>query len=188
MLKWITNKRLLIAPLPVRSVIGSALFHEPCVSDGPCSSSSGVVLVRDIDFASTSEATLLPFHGRCHVAYLPAGGVVLGLSKLARIAGCYSKRLQSPRRLAEEIAAAFQQHVPCRGVAVVLQSRQLSPGLHLPAMQTTTALSGAFVQPGSPELEVRGESPLLPSCQMAPWHSVHATLHAWAHTSGMTPL
>ena len=47
--------------------------------------SGGLVLVRDIDFAATSEATLLPFHGRCHIAYVPADGVVLGLSKLARV-------------------------------------------------------------------------------------------------------
>ncbi len=59
---------------------GGAFFSDGTVAGGQ----NGVVLVRDIDFASTDEATLLPFHGRCHVAYIPSGGVVLGLSKMAR--------------------------------------------------------------------------------------------------------
>ena len=59
------------------SVIGGALFTEPAVSSG----GGGVVVVRDVDFASTASADLAPFRGVLHVAYVPAGGVVLGLSK-----------------------------------------------------------------------------------------------------------
>eukprot|EP00198_Chlamydomonas_reinhardtii_P005338 XP_001694674.1 GTP cyclohydrolase I [Chlamydomonas reinhardtii] len=95
------------------STLGTALFHEPIVHDGD----EGVVLVRDIDFASTSEETLLPFHGRCHVAYRPKNGVVLGLSKLARLTKQYAKRLQTQERLAAEVAHALQQSLECYGIA-----------------------------------------------------------------------
>lgn len=47
--------------------------------------------VRDIEFASTSAANLLPFHGRCHIAYMPSRGVVLGLSKFARLTGLFAR-------------------------------------------------------------------------------------------------
>ena len=67
-----------------------------------------MVLVRDIEFASTCEASLLPFHGRCHVAYVPSGGVVLGLSKFARLVALFARRLQSQQRFAEEVLAALQ--------------------------------------------------------------------------------
>ncbi|EFJ46172.1 hypothetical protein VOLCADRAFT_62867 [Volvox carteri f. nagariensis] len=90
-----------------------SLFHEPLVHQG----GEGIVVVRDIDFASTSEETLLPFHGRCHVAYRPKGGVVLGLSKLARLTKQYAKRLQTQQRLAASIALALQHSLECHGVA-----------------------------------------------------------------------
>lgn len=47
--------------------------------------------VRDIEFASTSNSNLLPFHGRCHIAYMPSHGVVLGLSKFARLTGLFAR-------------------------------------------------------------------------------------------------
>ena len=68
----------------------------------------GMVLVRDIEFASTCEATLLPFHGRCHVAYVPSNGVVLGLSKFARLTALFARRLQNQQRFADEILGALQ--------------------------------------------------------------------------------
>ena len=64
--------------------------------------------VRDIEFASTCEQTLLPFHGRCHVAYVPASGVVLGLSKFARLTTLCARRLQSQQGLANDIIDALQ--------------------------------------------------------------------------------
>ena len=86
-------------------MIGGALFHEPLLTQSP----DGMVIVRDIEFASTSEATLLPFYGRCHVAYMPRGGVVLGLSKLARLAKLFARQLQSQQRLTNQMLAALQQ-------------------------------------------------------------------------------
>ncbi|KAG2432468.1 hypothetical protein HXX76_008813 [Chlamydomonas incerta] len=130
------------------STLGTALFHEPIVHHGD----EGVVLVRDIDFASTSEETLLPFHGRCHVAYRPKDGVVLGLSKLARLTKQYAKRLQTQERLAAEVAHALQQSLECHGVAVVLQARHLSNAA-APAQRTSACVSGVFATKGSSHLE-----------------------------------
>ena len=82
----------------------SASNGEAAVIPNPCASSQ----VRDIEFASTCEETLLPFHGRCHVAYVPASGVVLGLSKFARLTTLCARRLQSQQGLANEIIDALQ--------------------------------------------------------------------------------
>lgn len=141
------------------------------------SANASVVLVRDIDFASTSEATLLPFHGRAHIAYVPVAGVVLGLSKLARITRCYAKRLQSPQRLCAEIAQALDAHVPCSGVAVVLQLRHLCPGVSSPPMMVAAGLAGLFKAEGSAELQV---------CTHAKLHACVMHMHAagWLSSAG----
>lgn len=80
-------------------MLNKALFHEPIVNAG----TDGLVLVRDIDFASTSESTFLPFHGRCHVAYFPSHSVVLGLSKLARLTRILAKRLQTQENFTDQL-------------------------------------------------------------------------------------
>jgi hypothetical protein len=68
--------------------------EELLVSDGGSHRQPGIVLVRDIQFAALSADTLMPFHGKAHLAYLPSNGTVLGLSKLARLVLMFSKRLQ----------------------------------------------------------------------------------------------
>lgn len=73
---------------------------------------SGLVLVRGIDVFTTAEADLRPTFGRCHVAYLPAGGRIVGLSKCARIAEVFARRLQTPERLANEIAVRADAFFP----------------------------------------------------------------------------
>lgn len=104
---WLPFSALLRRPALGCSVLGSALFHEPLVASG-C---GGVVIVRDIEFASTSEADLLPFYGRCHIGYVPSQGVVLGLSKVARLARMYARRLQTQERFTQELLQAFEAHV-----------------------------------------------------------------------------
>ena len=89
---------------------GGAFFSDGTVAQG----SNGIVVVRDIDFASTNEGTLLPFHGRAHIGYVPSAGVVLGLSKLARLTKHFGKRLQSQARLASDIASCLQTHLQCQ--------------------------------------------------------------------------
>ena len=103
----------------LRDVVGNAKFRI----DGPTaapSTSSGMVVVRDIELHSLCEHHLLPFYGRAHVAYLP-GAVVLGLSKVARITDLYARRLQIQERLTQQIAAALMSEVQPRGVAVVVE-------------------------------------------------------------------
>ncbi|KAA6420331.1 MAG: GTP cyclohydrolase I [Trebouxia sp. A1-2] len=103
----------------LHSVLGGAIFHEPIVSEG----SGSMVIVRDIEFASTSEANLLPFYGRCHVAYVPSNGVVLGLSKLARVTKLFASQLQSQQRLTSQILFASQcEHhmLPFHGMAHII--------------------------------------------------------------------
>ena len=83
-----------------------------------------LVTVRNISFYSLCEHHLLPFFGRCHIGYLPAGKVV-GLSKLPRLVELFSHRLQLQERLTCEIAEAIDHIVRPRGVAVVMEARHL---------------------------------------------------------------
>ena len=91
-------------------MVGDALFE---------SSSEGMVVVRDIEVNSLCEHHMLPFFGRVHIAYLPAGRV-LGLSKLARLADVFAKRLQIQERLTEQVARAVLDACGARGVAVMV--------------------------------------------------------------------
>jgi GTP cyclohydrolase I len=80
-----------------------------------------IVLLRDIPFYSVCEHHLMPFIGVAHVAYLPAG-VVLGVSKLARIVDCFAHRLQVQERLTDQIADFMITNIKPKGVAVVLEA------------------------------------------------------------------
>ncbi len=106
-----------------------------------------MVLVRDIEFYSLCEHHMLPFIGRAHVAYLPAGRVI-GLSKIPRIVDMYARRLQVQERMTRQIADILQATLEPQGVAVVVE------GMHLCSMMrgvkkhdarmTTSAMHGAF--------------------------------------------
>ena len=80
-----------------------------------------MVVVRDIEVFSMCEHHMLPFFGKAHVAYLPAGKVV-GLSKIPRLVNMYARRLQVQERLTVEIAEALEQAVKPRGVGVVVEA------------------------------------------------------------------
>ena len=82
------------------------------------------VAMRDLPFYSLCEHHLLPFFGRCHIAYLPAGKVV-GLSKLPRLVDVFAHRLQLQERLTQQVAGAIEEVVNARGVAVVMEARHL---------------------------------------------------------------
>ena len=106
-----------------------------------------IVLLRDVPFYSICEHHLMPFIGVGHVAYLPAG-VVLGVSKLARIVDCFARRLQVQERLTEQIADFIMKSVKPLGVAVVLEashSCMTIRGIKKPgSVMVTSSVRGIF--------------------------------------------
>jgi GTP cyclohydrolase I len=106
-----------------------------------------IVLLRDIPFYSICEHHLMPFIGSAHLAYLPSG-VILGVSKLARIVDCFARRLQTQERLTGQIADFLMNNLKSRGVAVVLEashSCMTIRGIKKPgSVMVTSALRGIF--------------------------------------------
>lgn len=83
-----------------------------------------MVVVKDIELYSLCEHHLLPFFGKCHVAYIPTKRVV-GLSKIARLVNMYARRLQIQERLTSQIADALQEELSPQGVGVIVEARHL---------------------------------------------------------------
>lgn len=87
-----------------------------------------MIILRDIDFQSTCEHHMLPFFGKVHVAYIPAEvgkGKIVGISKLARLVDCFSKRLQVQERLTNQIAQAIMKYLGARGAAVLVEGTHM---------------------------------------------------------------
>jgi len=107
-----------------------------------------MVLVRDIPFYSMCEHHFLPFFGKAHVAYIPAGGRVTGLSKLARVVEGFARRPQMQERLTSQIADLLMEKLQPEGVAVVIEAEHLCMsmrGVKKPGSQTvTSAVRGRF--------------------------------------------
>jgi GTP cyclohydrolase I len=106
-----------------------------------------MVVVKDIELFSLCEHHMLPFLGKCHVAYLPDKKVV-GLSKIPRLVNMFSRRLQLQERLTSQIAEAIQMSIQPRGVGVVIEARHLCMimrGVEKQRSETvTSAMLGAF--------------------------------------------
>ena len=131
---------------PKRTVNG-AIFDDD---------SEQMVLVRGIEFYSLCEHHMLPFFGKCHVAYLPAGKVI-GLSKLARLVEIFARRLQVQERMTAEIARALSELIPNHGVGVVVEAQHLCMkmrGIQKQGGDTvTSALLGKFREDHRTRLE-----------------------------------
>jgi GTP cyclohydrolase I len=105
-----------------------------------------MIAVRDIEFWSTCEHHLLPFHGKVTVGYLP-GTSVVGLSKIPRLVHCFARRLQIQERLTSQIATALERHVEAKGVGVVMSATHLcmaARGVRAPSQMITSKLLGTI--------------------------------------------
>ncbi len=103
-----------------------------------------MVIVKDIDFYSLCEHHLLPFFGRCHVAYIPQGRV-LGLSKIPRLVEIFSRRLQIQERLTNQIAVTLSEKVQPLGVAVVMEATHLCMSMRGVEKQNSVAVTSAML-------------------------------------------
>lgn len=120
-------------------IIQSAVFDEQYQQ---------MVLIKDIDLYSTCEHHMLPFIGKCHVAYIP-NGKITGLSKIARVVETFARRLQVQERLTVQIRDCIQEALQPLGVAVVIEASHSCMVLRgvekANAMTTTSAFSGIFL-------------------------------------------
>jgi GTP cyclohydrolase I len=122
----------------LETILNNAIFEED---------NNNMVLLRDIEFYSQCEHHLVPFFGKCHIAYIPNGKIV-GVSKMARILDMFSRRLQVQERLTNQIADAIEEALQPMGVGVVAE------GIHLcmvargvekqHSKMTTSAMRGVF--------------------------------------------
>lgn len=117
-----------------------------------------MVMVRDIPVYSLCEHHLLPFFGVAHVAYIPQkGGMITGLSKLARLVDGFSRRLQIQERLTSQVASAIQRTLEPQGTLVVIEAEHLCMsmrGVQKPgAVTVTSAVHGVFRDEVSTRLE-----------------------------------
>lgn len=99
----------------IKKLVNDAIYSEE---------DNNMVILRDIEFFSMCEHHMLPFFGKCHIAYIP-DGKILGLSKLPRVVDAYSRRLQVQERLTNQIANEINNLLNPKGVAVVMEAIHL---------------------------------------------------------------
>ena len=131
----------------VSDILNDALFVEDY---------DEMVIVKDIDFASLCEHHLLPFVGKCHVAYMPKRKI-LGLSKIPRLVDMFSKRLQVQERLTTQIATALNDALEPRGVAVVMEAIHLCMLMRGVEKQNSKAVTSAMLGGFRDRPETRAE-------------------------------
>jgi GTP cyclohydrolase I len=117
------------------TVLNDALFETK---------SDEMVIVKDIDFYSLCEHHMLPFFGKCHVAYIPRKKVI-GLSKLPRLVEVYARRLQIQERMTYEIAATIKKLIGAQGVGVVIEAQHLCMMMRGVEKQNSYAITSAML-------------------------------------------
>ncbi|RKD19068.1 GTP cyclohydrolase I FolE [Pelobium manganitolerans] len=124
--------------LDAAEILKSAMFKEEY---------SQMVIVKDIEVYSLCEHHLLPFFGKAHIAYIPAGHIV-GLSKIPRVVDVFARRLQVQERLTNEIRDCIQNTLNPAGVAVVIECKHMCMSMRgiqkQNSVTTTSAFTGAF--------------------------------------------
>ena len=117
---------------------------------------SEMVIVKDIDFYSLCEHHMLPFFGKCHVAYIPNGKVV-GLSKIPRLVDIFAHRLQVQERLTNQIASTLLEKVQPLGVAVVTEATHLCMSMRGVEKQNSVAVASAMLGAFRDDARTRAE-------------------------------
>ena len=124
----------------VDEILNDAIFTEKY---------NEMVIVRDIDLYSLCEHHLLPFYGKCHVAYVPDGKII-GLSKVPRIVEMFARRLQVQERLTQQVADCLERALAPKGVAVVTEAYHLCMAMRGVEKQNahavTSAMHGIFLK------------------------------------------
>lgn len=120
------------------------------------SDSDEMVIVKDIEMYSMCEHHMLPFIGKCHVAYLPTGRVI-GLSKIARIVDMYARRLQIQENLTKQIAEAVQLVADGHGVGVVVESKHLCMMMRGVEKQNSTMTTSVMLGQFKSDINTRNE-------------------------------
>ena len=103
-----------------------------------------MVIVKDIDFYSLCEHHLLPFFGKCHIAYIP-NGKVIGLSKIPRLVEIFARRLQIQERMTSQIAETIRDKIKPLGVGVVLEATHLCMAMRGVEKQNSCAITSAML-------------------------------------------
>lgn len=139
---------------------GYGVDIDDVVSNGVFKEEQGeMVVLKDVDFYSLCEHHLVPFFGKCHIAYLP-NEMIIGLSKLAKIVDVFARRLQVQERMTREIADTIERYLSPRGVAVVIEAQHLCMLMRGVEKQnsiaTTSAMLGRFKEDAAARMEFFG--------------------------------
>ena len=117
---------------------------------------SEMVIVKDVDFYSLCEHHLLPFFGKCHVAYIPRTRVI-GLSKIPRLVDVFSRRLQVQERLTNEIAECVREAIDPLGVGVIMQGTHLCMAMRGVEKQNSATVTSAMLGTFRSDARTRAE-------------------------------